>query len=325
MLRVPAVLSAFAVAAVLLTGVPGTASAGVGKLAREIAEQLIKASRKVGREAAEDLASRIQRVLVRHGEDAADAIRKGGIEALELLEKGGPHAPTRARILARYGNRAIGIARDTHAVKLIARHGDELANLYLKHGRAVVTPLVTRYGDDGVRVLASLSPKQARRWAIMHRTGQWDKIPKTQDQAKQLLEILAEYGDRAMDFIWRHKGALAVTALLATFLMEPEPYINGVKELVVRPVEKGIETVGNTTGTVLTETTRSIPWHIAVPILGVCLLCYGLVKLWLDHRRRMAELAAGQPKEVGEKAARPAKATAPRRPRQAAGKEPVSQ
>ncbi len=323
MIRVPAVLSAFAVAAVLLTGVPGTASAGVGTLARELAEQLIRVTSKVGRKTVDDLAHRIQRVLTRHGEDAADAIRKGGIEALEVLEKGGPHAPTRARILGRYGKRAMGIARDTRALKLIAHHGDELADLYLKHGRAVVTPLVTRYGDDGVRVLASLSPKQARRWAIMHRTGHWDKIPKTQQQAKQLLEILAKYGDRAMDFIWRHKGALAVTATLVAFLRNPELYINTAKELILRPVEKGIETVGTTTGTVLTETTRSIPWHIAVPVLGACLLCYGLVKLWLDHRRRMAELVADSRNAPEQKPDPHAKATVRRRRSQTASEEAV--
>ena len=52
--------------------------------------------------------------------------------------------------------------------------------------------------------------------------------------------MVRRHGDSAMDFIWRHKGALAVTGILATFLADPRPYFSGARELVVEPVVQPI-------------------------------------------------------------------------------------
>jgi hypothetical protein len=70
--------------------------------------------------------------------------------------------------------------------------------------------------------------------------------------------------------LWRNKGALAVTAVAATFIANPEPYLNGTKELagavvsqVARPLaevpvvmakEGGAEFARNTNGTVVLVT-----------------------------------------------------------------------
>ena len=35
-----------------------------------------------------------------------------------------------------------------------------------------------------------------------------------------------------MDFVWRHKGALAVSTVLGAFLAEPEAFLGGGRELV---------------------------------------------------------------------------------------------
>src|SRR5581483_5844264 len=55
----------------------------------------------------------------------------------------------------------------------------------------------------------------------------------------EVLAVVEKHGDKAMQFIWNHKGALTVAATLSVFLAEPEPFINGAKELtetVVRPI-----------------------------------------------------------------------------------------
>ncbi|HEY3226381.1 MAG TPA: hypothetical protein VGK61_05245, partial [Planctomycetota bacterium] len=36
-------------------------------------------------------------------------------------------------------------------------------------------------------------------------------------------------------FIWRNKGAVFGTAVLAAFLADPAPYLDGIKRLVVEP------------------------------------------------------------------------------------------
>ena len=52
--------------------------------------------------------------------------------------------------------------------------------------------------------------------------------------------MIREYGDEAMDFVWKNKGALAVAATLGTFLADPQAYISGAKELIVSPIVEPI-------------------------------------------------------------------------------------
>jgi len=54
---------------------------------------------------------------------------------------------------------------------------------------------------------------------------------------------IAAHGDRAMEFIWKHKGILAGGAALTAFLSNPQPYLSGaaditrvVGETAVKPV-----------------------------------------------------------------------------------------
>ena len=54
------------------------------------------------------------------------------------------------------------------------------------------------------------------------RSGRWG----------ELLAVIERHGDRAMDFVWRHKGALTISTLLATFLAEPEVFLGGGRELM---------------------------------------------------------------------------------------------
>jgi hypothetical protein len=55
-------------------------------------------------------------------------------------------------------------------------------------------------------------------------------------RSAELLSVVRRYGDGAMDFIWRNKGALTVATLLGTFLADPEAYVSGAKQLVVDPM-----------------------------------------------------------------------------------------
>lgn len=78
---------------------------------------------------------------------------------------------------------------------------------------------------------------------MTQRSGELHKLGRT----KELLGTIERYGDRAMNFIWRNKSALAVGIALVTFLNDPEPYINGAKklgeaamELSTQPAERPI-------------------------------------------------------------------------------------
>lgn len=62
--------------------------------------------------------------------------------------------------------------------------------------------------------------------------------------------LAAKPGDHAADFIWRNKGVLASGAALTAFLANPEPFLNGKRDLaqvatdgVVKPVVSGLVTL----------------------------------------------------------------------------------
>ncbi|MFM8402757.1 MAG: hypothetical protein ACKOAH_33435, partial [Pirellula sp.] len=59
-----------------------------------------------------------------------------------------------------------------------------------------------------------------------------------------LLGVVGRYGDRAMDFIWRNKLTLAGGTALAAFVANPEPFLDGTRELVEKSVDSLASNVG---------------------------------------------------------------------------------
>ncbi len=76
-------------------------------------------------------------------------------------------------------------------------------------------------------MLGTLSPRNARRLAML--AG--EPLFTQSARAAELFEVVARHGDRALEFLWRHKAVLAGGAALATFLEHPEPYLDGLVRL----------------------------------------------------------------------------------------------
>ena len=51
-----------------------------------------------------------------------------------------------------------------------------------------------------------------------------------------------------MDFLWRHKGALAVGAVLTVFLADPEPFLDGTRDLAEVAVATALPPVAEVPG-----------------------------------------------------------------------------
>ena len=89
------------------------------------------------------------------------------------------------------------------------------------------------------RAMAGLAPRNARRLAILAedgalaRSGRWG----------ELVAVIERHGDRAMDFVWRHKGALAVTTVLGAFLAEPEAFLGGGRELIGGAAQEAMQPI----------------------------------------------------------------------------------
>jgi hypothetical protein len=232
----------------LLVGVMVSLPAGVvasdrmvaqGGATREAAEQALRLlGRESLREGEEALASRLERLAVSYGDDVFRAATKAGPEAVRLIESAGAHGDAAASLLGRYGDQAIWVAGKPARLALIVRHGDQAALALLRH-RTLAEPLIESFGATAAQALAHVSSRNARRMAILLADGTLERIGRT----NEVLGVIGRFGDHAMDFVWRHKGALAVGTVLAAFLADPEPFLNGARDVasvtagtIVRPI-----------------------------------------------------------------------------------------
>jgi hypothetical protein len=233
-LKVTSKLVALVVASVILGILPPPARAGVpGRAAREAAGAAL---RLLGREAelegTEALARKIERLAVRHNDDVVAAVLKGGPEAVRLIEAAGVHGEPAARVLARYGPEAARIVARPALLELVERHGEDAVRALVRHP-GLAESVVGALGKPGARALAMVGPRNARRLAMLVADGSLQRM----GRVEEVLRVIERYGDRALDFVWRHKGALAVGSALAAFLRDPEPFLGRTRDLSVATSE----------------------------------------------------------------------------------------
>lgn len=231
---------------------------GRAAAAREVVEYLM---RKFGKEAAEEgvetLTRKVETLILRHGDDAAKALRKVGPRVLRLVDDAGVHAPDAIRLMARYGDEAVWVVADKKRMAIFLKYGDDAAEAMMKHG-AVIEPLLDSVGKPAAVALKPLSGQNARRLAMLSNDGDLARIGRTEE----LLEVIGRYGDKAADFVWRHKGSLAVGAVLTAFLADPEPFINGVKDLTKIVGESAVKPLAEVPQQVAAEAAKRTNWTL---------------------------------------------------------------
>jgi hypothetical protein len=249
------------------------ASAGVKSLAaREAAEYLLA---KFGKEAAKEgtatLTRKIEFLVARHGHEALLAVKKVGPRAFRLVEQAGAHSPAAVKLMARFGNEAVCMISRPKAMALFVKYGDEAAAVLLKHTE-VVEPVIEAYAAPAVRALQAVKPRNGRRMAMMMQNGRLKKIGRT----AALLEVVAKDGDRALDFIWQHQEALAITTHLTAFLIAPERYLDGRVDLAKSPAESASQP----SPAILDPEDRELPWSMKLILagVGVTLMAVGIGK-----------------------------------------------
>jgi hypothetical protein len=108
--------------------------------------------------------------------------------------------------------------------------GDNAARLAARHGDAVVAPLVGKFGDDAAQALGKLSPRQARRLALVG-----EELAAT-GRGADWLRVIAEKGDVAADWVWANKGSLALTTVGVAFLADPDAFLSSGERLATTAV-----------------------------------------------------------------------------------------
>lgn len=267
--------------------VAGTTSADVKTAAvRETTEFVLKKfSKEAAEEGAEQLSKQIESLAVKHGDEALTAVKNVGPKALKVAAEAGPQSGTAVKAMAKYGADGVEwIAKSPKGLDLAARYGDDAAEVLVKH-KGVAEPLVEQFGKSGVAALKAVEPEAGRRLAMMTAEGQLKAI----GRSDEVLAIVAKYGDKAADFVWKNKGALTVGTALAAFLADPEPFLNGTRELAGVVGENLVKPLAEVPGKVASEAALRVDWTMAVVVIVMAL---ALVQVWRSYLRHRAELRA---------------------------------
>lgn len=248
-----------------------------GKLgvAREIVEQLArKFSKEVSDEGVEKLTARVQAVLVRTGDEGAEAIQRIGPRAVGILESSGDEITSAAKLLAKHGDEAIEVLNSPVRRSLLASFGDDAGEVLVKHG-VVAEKVLTASGAPAAKALVNLSSQNARRLVMLADDAVTAKLASNPD----LLALFARFGDRAMDFVWRNKLALSTGTVLAAFLANPEPFLDGTLQLA----ESGLDSLTTNVAKPIAEKIGSnTQWTL---VLLAAILCGSLLFFFRKPRK----------------------------------------
>lgn len=244
-------------------------------LAKELVEFV---SRKFGKEVAEEgsevFTQKVESLLVKYGDDVADAVRKVGPRSVQLLDNAAAEGVEQsARLLAKHGDEAIWVVGNQGRRALASKLGDDAAEAMIKHGE-IAEPVLEMAGKSAAAALRNVSTKSGRQIKMMMDEGELAKIGRT----SELMSVVAKYGDGAMNFIWKNKGALLVGTALAAFLADPEPFIEGSKELATVAANTAIVPIAKEIG-------ARTNWTTTILGLAVAGVAYMIFKQWLKRPR----------------------------------------
>lgn len=278
------VLAMLFILAVLVTaGVGPVRADGKSKLAQEAADYVLQRfGRQVAKGGAQTLARKIESYAARHGDEFYAVVRKVGPRAFRIVEEAGEHAPKVVGILSRFGeDGAVWVVSRPRAMRLFLEHGEAAAAVLAKtHG--VAEPAVMALGKPAVKAFQSFSTGQsARRLAMMASEG--GELAAT-GRATEILGILAKYGDPAMDFLWRHKGVLASSAVLTAFIAHPEPFLSGAKDITQILAENTVKPLAEVPATIAREAAgevaRSTHWTLVFSLVVLALGALAALRSW---------------------------------------------
>lgn len=220
-------------AALALCSLLAPARAQVSAAVRESAGKILAVfGPKVAGETVEEVSKKLAGLAAKYGEDVLPAFTKVGPSAFAAAEEAAEFAAPKLKLMARQGSDALWITADPKKMAIFAKNGDMAADAMLKH-KGIADAVLEKWGSAAAKPLVQVSPSNAKRLAIMTADGDLARIGKTDE----LLGLIGKYGDSAMDFVWRNKGALFIGANLAAFLANPGPYIDGAVGLIGKPLE----------------------------------------------------------------------------------------
>ena len=253
---------------------------------------------RAGREAAEQVGRRastrtltrltaespeaVARLTARYGDNGLRVVSQHGRPAMRaLLEASDDAGPVVLRMIQRHGDDAVRMAQSPAGRRILATESDTMMRAMFKT-RDLGYPVLRQHGTRGARAIDALSPAQSRQLIRLHREGRF-----TAAQFDELCSVIARYGDAAMRFIWKHKGALTVGTVLTAFLKDPEPFIGGAKDVAGLATEQ----TGELAQTVASSFMEQINWNLWVGVLVIFLGVRRAWRKWREKRREQVDEA----------------------------------
>ncbi len=206
---------------IVILGTTTLSSAGVGTALAESAAR--SASQKLGR----SVTDAAEYSVARNTAEEVPLARTSGFA-------GGPAArtPKLIRLQEVMGDQALWVTADARRLALFNKYGESAALAMYRHP-GIAEDLIEKFGDDAIAILQHSSRQSAQRFAILADDG----LLVGTGRNGELLQVLRRLGEPAMNFVWENKGALAVSSVLATFLMNPQAYISGVAALLTPAIK----------------------------------------------------------------------------------------
>jgi hypothetical protein len=263
--------------------------------ARETVEYVL---RKFGKEAADEgaekLAAKTEALAARHGDLVLVAVKKTGPRGLKLIDDAGANGQEAARLLARFGDEARPIVSDPARLALAGKYGDDAAAAMIKHPE-IAEPVIAAYGKAAAKAMSEVGVENGRRLAAMVDSGELAKI----GRGEELLGVISKYGDRGMEFVYKHRKILTGAAVLTAFLANPQPYIDGTLDLAKLAGETVVKPIAEIPQKAVLASLENpwVAWTFALVSAALfCALCYCLYRIFLRPRMlaaRIAEKRAG--------------------------------
>jgi len=253
---------------------PTVANASVAsKVVGETAEFLMRqGGKKVVGESVETLVRKMSGLAARHGDDlVAAAFRRVGPRAARIASEAGEEGGGVAlKWLARHGDDAVRVASRPKALQLAAKFGDDIAEPLIRHGE-VGEKLIEKFGAEGAEALGKLSQKNGRRLAMLVEE-QGEKV------TPDLVRVFAKHGsaDTVADWVWRRKGSLFVGAALATFVNNPNAYLDAAESVSSKTLDAAVKPLAEMPKAVAAEAAANTNWTM----VGVCMIAVLVLAGW---------------------------------------------
>lgn len=238
------------VALLTWSGPDSTVQAGVVSKAIQEAVEFTtrKFSKEVAEEGVERLATKMSALAAKHSDEVvAQAFKRVGPRAGKLVTEAGEHGDDVLRLLARHGDAAIPLATRKTSLSLVRQFGEEAGEACVKHG-TIAEPIIGQFGAAGATALTKVSDRSARQLAMLAQEG---------TLKPEMIDVVIRHGDKACAFLWKNKGTIAGGAALASFLANPEPYLDSAESLASKTLDVTVKPLA-------TEAASRINWTLIV-------------------------------------------------------------